>query len=385
MFKKTKKTADGALSDEKVVGAFKGIIEVESKDDRDKYQFEKQKLLNELGNSINEIAKKKTNQSMDLELADLCTAEERNKFKLQMRTLNLAHLDILTHVANIQSEDILKRQLLESTKCVVRLYVIEAFNLSSRDNGSASDPYLYLRCNNKTVNERDKYQLDEPNPKFYKKYDFEGTFPGCSPLEIAVWDYDDIFGDDLIGKTSIDLEDRYFSLGWQSLEHKPVEYRQLYHESSMAEQGVVKLWAEINPINVVPDARPKLWDIRPKPPSNFEVRICVFNCEGVEMMDWEGTCDAFCRGFFDSKEDVQETDTHYRNQDGKPDFQYRLVYNIMNDRKDYKYTLQMYDRDFFKSNDMIGEVQINLRQLIEDCALVKKPLQLNKGYYTDVI
>jgi hypothetical protein len=38
------------------------------------------------------------------------------------------------------------------------------------------------------------------------------------------------------------------------------------------------------------------------------------------MMDFEGTSDVFCRGFFDSKEDVQETDTHYRNQDGKPDF-----------------------------------------------------------------
>lgn len=41
-----------------------------------------------------------------------------------------------------------------------------------------------------------------------------------------------IFGDDLIGKTSIDLEDRYFTLEWQSLEHKPIEFRKLYHESS---------------------------------------------------------------------------------------------------------------------------------------------------------
>jgi hypothetical protein len=46
------------------------------------------------------------------------------------------------------------------------------------------------------------------------------------------------------------------------------------------------------------------------------------------MMDFEGTSDVFCRGFFDSKEDVQETDTHYRNQDGKPDFQYRLIYKM---------------------------------------------------------
>ena len=83
----------------------------------------------------------------------------------------------------------------------------------------------------------------------------------------------------------------------------------------------------------------KTWDISEKPPETFEVRVCVFNCKDVVTMDWEGTTDAYCRGFFDSKEDVQETDTHYRNQDGKPDFQYRLNYKIQVPRKDFKYTI----------------------------------------------
>jgi hypothetical protein len=38
------------------------------------------------------------------------------------------------------------------------------------------------------------------------------------------------------------------------------------------------------------------------------------------MVDAEGCTDAYFRGYFDTKEDVQETDTHFRNQDGKPDF-----------------------------------------------------------------
>jgi len=33
----------------------------------------------------------------------------------------------------------------------------------------------------------------------------------------------------------------------------------------------------------------------------------------VKMMDIEGTSDVFFKGYFDSKEDVQETDTHFRN------------------------------------------------------------------------
>ena len=38
-----------------------------------------------------------------------------------------------------------------------------------------------------------------------------------------------------------------------------------------------------------------------------------------------------------------------------------------------------------KSNDIIGEAQINLKGLLNDCSLVKKPLILNKAYYNDVL
>jgi len=65
----------------------------------------------------------------------------------------------------------------------------------------------------------------------------------------------------------------------------------------------------------------------------------VFNAEDIPMMDVEDTVDAYFKGFFDATEEVQETDTHYRNQDGCPDFQYRLVYRIKLPRKDHKFHL----------------------------------------------
>ena len=237
-----------------------------------------------------------------------------------MRNLDLAHLEITKHLANLESDNILKRALLAQTKCLVRLYCISAYDLASRDNDSPSDPYLKIECNGKVYDERDNYQLDEANPDFYQHFDFEGTFPGCSPLQIDLFDYDTIFGDDLIGTTIIDLEDRYFSMEWNALRDKPIEYRQIYHESSQISQGVIKCWVEINPVSLKPEFQPKLFDIRKEPPTTMEIRVCVFNAEDIPQMDAEGTSDVFFKGFFDTKEDVQETDTHYRNQDGKPDF-----------------------------------------------------------------
>jgi hypothetical protein len=70
-----------------------------------------------------------------------------------------------------------------------------------------------------------------------KHYDFESVFPGCPMLFIDAMDYDDLFGDDLIGSTSVDLEDRYFLPEWRALQNKPVEYRQIYHPSSACSQG----------------------------------------------------------------------------------------------------------------------------------------------------
>ena len=44
---------------------------------------------------------------------------------------------------------ILKRMLLKSNKMIVRVYMIEGFDLASRDIGGFSDPYLRLKCGSK--------------------------------------------------------------------------------------------------------------------------------------------------------------------------------------------------------------------------------------------
>lgn len=139
--------------------------------------------------------------------------------------------------------------------------MISAYDLASRDVGGFSDPYIKIRVGDVSFDERDNYVLDEPNPWFGKHFDFSAVFPGCAPMQIEIMDYDDLFGDDLIGSTDVDLEDRYFQAEWRALKNKPVEYRQIYHPSSAVSQGVVKMWVEINPAKVAPEDVEPEWDI----------------------------------------------------------------------------------------------------------------------------
>ena len=111
------------------------------------------------------------------------------------------------------------------------MYLLDGRQFASRDFGGDSDPYIIAQIGDTIFNERENYVMDEPNPDFFKHYDFEATFPGCPPLVIDAFDYDDLFGDDLIGQTIVDLEDRYFLPEWNALQDKPAEAREIYHPS----------------------------------------------------------------------------------------------------------------------------------------------------------
>lgn len=218
--------------DQQCVGYFKGIINIETNEDKAAYKQEKTEIIEKLKQHINNLSIKITGQPYQINTEALVSSMERKKFETQVRKLGLDHMDISDNLVNLNADDILRKALLQQTKCKIKVYMISGFDMSSRDNGSASDTYLTLECNGRKFNERDNYQLDEPNPVFYKMYQFEGIFPGSSPLTISVWDYDMVFGDELVGTTMVDLEDRYFSVEWNALHDKPIEYRQLYHPSS---------------------------------------------------------------------------------------------------------------------------------------------------------
>lgn len=133
----------------------------------------------------------------------------------------------------------------QHTPCHVSLYLLQGHDFVAKDIFSESDPYVIIKCGAYKFSDRDKYHLDDPNPKFNTVHKFEVDFPGAPTLELSFYDFDDLFSDELIGKTTIDLDDRFYNPEWQRMVHKPIEYRQLKCEGSGISQGSVSMWLEI--------------------------------------------------------------------------------------------------------------------------------------------
>ena len=138
--------------------------------------------------SLTKLAECRGVKNFMLNLDKLETIEGREEMEEEMEPFGIRHLKITKILADIQSDVILQKLLLSQTECVVRVYMISAYQLANRDIGGASDPYIKISVDNKEFNERDNYILDEPNPDFGSHYDFPVMLPGCPPVRIDIMD-----------------------------------------------------------------------------------------------------------------------------------------------------------------------------------------------------
>ena len=370
----------GQITNVREVGLFKGIVTVINKEREEGFEIVKQTRIKILKENLNKISQSVFNEPFDYDYDKLATSEGRELFHAKLQQIGWDDLNIPQHFTQMNFHEELTRLMMQRTEWLIRVYILTVEDLPPKDIGGSCDPYIVLKLNKDEINERQNFTPNSHKADIFKMYEFTSEFPGCGLLKIQVWDHDKIFGDDFIGETSVDLEDRFFSPEWQSLKNKPIEFRQLYHKSTKVSQGIVKWWIEIIPTEtLVLNESP--WNICKRPPSKFEVRLVVWETKDVKIMDWEGTSDIYVRAYFDSVKQNKRTDTHFRSMNGKGSFNYRLLYDIIHPSKNQTLNLQIWDADLLSSNDYIGDASLNLALLFEDSSLVDKPITLSKKYY----
>ena len=254
---------------------------------------------------------------------------------------------------------------------LVRVYVINATGLVSRDANGGSDPYLKLRVGRKEHNDSKNRKSETLNPEFRSMFEFEVGLPGEAELHLEVYDWDLLGFDEMIGATTIDLENRWFSKEWRAMgaaktkkepNKRPLETRTLHVPGRRAPQGKVRLWVDILPRNEV-KCNPPVDITRPEM-EEFELRVCVFRGKRLPLMDSgdladffavvnvEGTYDDDSQSVFHMKE---ETDTHFRAKGRKATWNWRCKFEMKGPTKYARLRLQVYDFDIVGASDICGE------------------------------
>ena len=238
-----------------------------------------------------------------------------------------------------------------------------------------SDPYLKVNIGSDKFNDRKNYISDATDVDFYKMIELHTELPGAGLLEIEAMDFDDFGPNDLIGKTVIDLEDRWFDNKWQALGQenasndvgkmrwatKPLERRSLYIPTSNNPQGNLECWVDILPQTDSSQYPPD--DIALPPSAMFEVRVVVWRAQDMISMDTtEDMNDLFFTGWVEGC-DKQSTDTHWRARNGKGSFNWRMKFDVElgHNTKAMKFPylhMQAWDKDVLKYSDCIAESMV---------------------------
>ena len=319
----------------------------------------------------------------------------------------VGHLKALIRVVEYADEakliDI--EALLRPSDHVVRLYVLKAQHLAQLDSGfggapGSSDPYLRVQLGKQVINGRKEHLVDVTDAPFFKMYEFPCAIPGCGRLKIDCFDYDVVGGDDIIGSTSIDIEDRWFNKEWKALgmenqqspdeggdsvsknrkirfATKPLETRRLIAPMSGRSQGELQCWVDImtasDAVAFPPD------HIEQPPAEDFEVRVVIWKAKDVVPMDTFGgqnMTDMYIKGWMEGDKKPQVTDTHWRAKKGKASWNWRFKFPVQlgPNTFNFKYPylkLQAWDKDVAKWDDIIGETTVPLKKYFRK-ALAKK-------------
>ncbi|XP_062543493.1 otoferlin [Armigeres subalbatus] len=100
-------------------------------------------------------------------------------------------------------------KLIAETNIIVVVYIVQGKNLRSRDIFSLSDAYVKLEFGDERIVDRSHFIKDQSNPLFGRRFVMHGRLPRDNALKISVIDRDTCSPDDLIGSTTIDIEDRF--------------------------------------------------------------------------------------------------------------------------------------------------------------------------------
>ncbi|XP_047127073.1 otoferlin isoform X2 [Hydra vulgaris] len=184
-----------------------------------------------------------------------------------------------------------------------------------------------------------------------------------------------------------------------------VETRSLFNpEKKGIEMGKVQMWIDMFPMELTMPGPPV--DVSVRKPTEYVLRVTIWNTSDVlpsdtNIISGETSSDQYVKGWLEgNREDIQQTDVHYKSMDGSAMFNWRFIFSFMfhkaeekivtfkkanifsidlteEKHKPYLY-LQVWDADLFSADDFIGDVVLSLTRL-------PSPAKTAKGCKLDIL
>lgn len=215
--------------------------------------------------------------------------------------------------------------------------------------------------------------------------EFNATIPGESLLSITAYDAS-VFGmDHEIGTTVIDLEERVLSSDYGLTYPPSIERRSLRQSdtNNPISRGKLEMWVEVVP-NSAEIQYPAL-DIVPPPPSMWELRVIIYDCDGIPNYDsLTEANDLYVRVQVEGGE-WKETDIHVRARDGKGSFNWRMKFPVqlpLPENMTDRLKIQVWDKDLVESDDAIAEAYLDLKPSFRRAMQTHKKVVIHNDWRT---
>uniref|UniRef100_H2Z7H9 C2 domain-containing protein n=1 Tax=Ciona savignyi TaxID=51511 RepID=H2Z7H9_CIOSA len=169
-------------------------------------------------------------------------------------------------------------------------------------------------------------------------------------------------------------------------------YVSFFYQSIIYQSGRLQLWVDMFPKSFGDPGLP--YNIEPRKPSKYFLRMIVWNCSEIPMMDvsvlGDKMSDIYFKGWISGLEHKQQkTDVHYRSLDGTGNFNWRFVFPfdylpqermVHVAKKDHLWSLdktvtkfppvlniQVWDNDLFGPNEYISEIVLPITNMPKCC------------------
>ncbi|EDV22852.1 uncharacterized protein TRIADDRAFT_28445, partial [Trichoplax adhaerens] len=183
----------------------------------------------------------------------------------------------------------------------------------------------------------------------------------------------------------------------QTVVQEHIETRPLYSPlQPLIEQGRLQMWIDIFPKELGTPGPP--FDISPRKPKLYELRVIIYNTSAVILNDKSITgqqmSDIYVKGWIRGIDKKAKTDVHYRSLDGSGNFNWRFIFPfdympaekcLVISKKKHFWSLdkttqmippvlqvQIWDNDLFSPDDYLGTLELDLNSLCKPAKSDKK-------------